>query len=306
MKCTRCRAKAVVQLRHHNSSFCRHCFLFYFERQVQRTVRRERMFSPSEPVLVAVSGGKDSLALWDVLHRLGYATAGLHLHLGIGAYSEASAQCAEEFARERGLRLIEVRLDEEGASIPALTAATHRVPCSTCGLVKRHYFDKIAHEQGYGVLATGHNLDDEAARLLGNVLRWQADYLARQTPVLEARHGKFARKVKPLFRISEYETAAYAFLRGIRYIVDECPNSEGATLLAYKEVLNRLEAVSPGTKLTFVQEFLKTARPAFASMRAEEGGECESCGMPSYGALCGFCALKAAAQRKPSRGLRAQ
>jgi len=262
------------------------------------------MFAPTEPVLVAVSGGKDSLALWEVLHRLGYTTAGLHLHLGIGEYSEASAKCAEEFARERGLRLIQVRLDEEGASIPELAAATRRPACSTCGLVKRHYFDKIAHEQGFGVLATGHNLDDEAARLLGNVLRWQIDYLSRQTPVLGARHGKFPRKVKPLFRISEYETAAYAFLRGIRYIVDECPNSKGATLLAYKDLLNRVEAISPGTKLAFVQEFLKTAQPAFASKRVQEGSECESCGMPAYGTACGFCTLKATAGRKPSQRLR--
>ena len=36
------------------------------------------------------------------------------------------------------------------------------------------------------MLATGHNLDDEAARLLGNVLRWQRDHLARQRPVLAA------------------------------------------------------------------------------------------------------------------------
>ena len=47
----------------------------------------------------------------------------------------------------------------------------------------------------------------------------------------------------------------YAFFRGIDYIVDECPNAAGATQLAYKDMLNRLEAASPGSKLTFVQEF---------------------------------------------------
>ena len=47
--------------------------------------------TPGERVLVAVSGGKDSLALWDLLLDLGYEADGLYLGLGIGGYSDASA-----------------------------------------------------------------------------------------------------------------------------------------------------------------------------------------------------------------------
>ena len=90
MKCTRCKAPAAVELRQHNAGFCRACFIFYFQRQVQRAVEKEHMFAHEEAVLVAVSGGKDSLALWDVLIELGYQTTGLHLSLGIGAYSDQS------------------------------------------------------------------------------------------------------------------------------------------------------------------------------------------------------------------------
>jgi tRNA(Ile)-lysidine synthase TilS/MesJ len=78
------------------------------------------------------------------------------------------------------------------------------------------------------------------------VLHWQMEHLARQRPVLEPTHERFVRKVKPLFRISEYEAAVYSFFRGIDYIVDECPNAAGATQLLYKDMLNRLEAASPG------------------------------------------------------------
>ena len=91
-----------------------------------------------------------------------------------------------------------------------------------CGLSKRYIFNREAHEGGYDVIATGHNLDDEAATLLGNTLRWNVDYIARQSPVLPAEPG-FVKKVKPLHRLSELETAAYAFLRGIDYVVEECP-----------------------------------------------------------------------------------
>jgi len=79
-----------VELRAHNAGFCRPCYLFYFRRQVERAIAAERMFTHDERLLVAVSGGKDSLALWDVLAECGYATTGLYLGLGIGAYSARS------------------------------------------------------------------------------------------------------------------------------------------------------------------------------------------------------------------------
>lgn len=304
MKCKRCREKAQVHIRQHNAAFCRSCFIFFFQRQVQRTIEKEHMCSLEEEVLVAVSGGKDSLALWDALVALGYRTAGLHLALGIGQYSRGSTEKTEAFARERGLRLITVALEEEGLAIPKAAAFTNRPACAACGTIKRHYFDRVAFENGFAVLATGHNLDDEAARLLGNVLRWQTHQLGKQQPVLASTHERFARKIKPLVRLSEYETAVYAFLRGIDYVVDECPNSVGASQLLYKDVLNRLEAVMPGTKLTFVQEHARRGRPAFAAELEPQPQTCERCGMPAFGSLCSFCGLVREIESKQARGLR--
>ena len=301
MKCKRCRGRAEVQLRHHNCAFCRGCFILFFQRQVQRAIEKERMFTPQEQVLVAVSGGKDSLALWDVLIDLGYQTAGVHLDLGIGDYSRVSTAKTEAFVQRRGQRLITVTLDAEGSAIPTMAAFTNRPACAACGTAKRHYFDRVAIEAGFPVLATGHNLDDEAARLMGNVMRWRVDHLAKQSPVLESTHARFVRKVKPLFRVSEYEAAVYAFFRGIDYIIDECPNSVGATQLLYKDVLNRLEAAMPGTKLSFVQEFLRSGRPAFTAATISPPQTCERCGMPSFGAVCSFCTLVREVETKQAR-----
>ena len=300
MKCTRCRGAAEVQLRAHNSAFCRPCFLFFFRRQVERAIESERMFVPGERLLVAVSGGKDSLALWDVLADLGYDTTGLYLGLGIGTYSTRSHDKAAGFAQARGLPLRVIALEEEaaGLAVPDVARVTRRATCAACGTMKRHFFDTAAHDGGFDVLVTGHNLDDEAARLLGNVLRWQKDHLARQRPVLPPTHPKFVRKVKPLYLTSEYETAVYAFMRGIDYVVEECPNAAGASQLVYKDVLNRLEATSPGTKLAFVKEFVRRAQPAFAEVERQEPAACTVCGMPAYGAVCSFCSLVREVERK--------
>jgi len=287
----------------HNTAFCRVCFLLLFERKVDRSIAKNHMFSRSDHVLVAVSGGKDSLALWHVLARQGYQTTGLHLSLGIGDYSAQSRDKTEAFALARGLPLIVRDLQEvaEDISIPRVAAFTNRRPCAACGKIKRHCLDATALEHGFTVLATGHNLDDEAARLLGNVLHWQQDHLAKQQPVLQPVHPKFVTKVRPLYLTSEFETATYAFLSGIDYVIDECPNSVGATQLLYKAMLNRLEAEMPGTKHSFVRDFQRVAQPVFAATRNTPPGDCAVCGMPSYGTVCSFCSLVAEVHAKRER-----
>src|SRR5256712_11036524 len=248
----------------HNAAFCQPDFIEFFRNQVREAIRKHKMFTREELILVAVSGGKDSLALWDVLIETGYETAGLYLDLGIFDYSvESKAKC-EGFAAARGQKLIVERVaDAMGAPIPEVQKATRRPTCSACGLSKRYLMNRAAVEHGYPVIATGHNLDDEAAVLFGNVLHWQTDALSRQSPALSSTPPKLARRAKPLSLLSERATAAYAFLRGIDYIVDECPFAKGATSLAHKEVLNRLEDVSPGAKHNFLFGFLDKARPAF-------------------------------------------
>jgi uncharacterized protein (TIGR00269 family) len=155
--------------------------------------------------------------------------------------------------------------------------------------------NRVAYEGGFAAVATGHNLDDEAAVLFQNTLHWQTGYLARQAPVLPSNHPHLARKVKPFFRFYERDTAAYAVLREIPYIYDECPYSQGATTIFYKELLNQLEARSRGAKQQFYLSFLQ-ARAQEGLFRADkeetELGECQRCGQPtSAPGLCAFCRL---------------
>ncbi|GBD10365.1 tRNA 2-thiocytidine biosynthesis protein TtcA [bacterium HR23] len=292
MKCQKCGQKASVDLRRHNTAFCAVHYLEFFERQVQRTIERWRMFTPQDRILVAVSGGKDSLTLWEVLLRLGYRPTGLHIHLGIGAYSDLSQAKTEAFARSRGLSLLVVNLEEAyGLGVPQLAKALRRVPCSGCGLSKRYITNRVALENGFTVVATGHNLDDEAATLLGNLLHWQTDALARQSPVLEADHPRLVKRVKPLFLMTEKETVSYALLRRIDYIPDECPYAQGARSLLYKDALNQIELHSPGSKQQLVAGFLERLRPLLAQADRQTVGECQRCGQPTTGVVCAFCRM---------------
>ncbi len=301
MKCRICGQKASVNMRHHKLALCKEHFLEWVPAQTERSIKKYNLFTHDEKILVAVSGGKDSLSLWDILQRLGYQADGLYICLGIDegvGYSSESQRLTEKFASGHGLRLHIVDVQKEyGQTIPQITQLTHRgraKPCAVCGLVKRHVMNEIAHNLGYDVLATGHNLDDEAAVLFGNTLSWSGEYLLRQGPLLPGAPG-LARKVKPLCRIYEREMLAYALLRGIDYIYDECPFAVGSTSIYAKELLNKMENDRPGVKLSFYLAFLEAKRSGLFAAREKVQAElhaCERCGQPtSAPGLCSFCRL---------------
>ena len=299
--CHACETTAVIEISSNHAAYCARHFIDHVRSQVRRAIDQHGMMSYSERILVAVSGGKDSLGLWDVLLDMGYRVDGLYLGLGIGDYSDRSGEIVHRFASRRAARLHKVELAEAyGYSIPDTTGVRSRSACGTCGLSKRYVFNRVAVEHGYDVMATGHNLDDEAATLFGNVLRWQTPFMARQSPALPA-HDNQARKVKPLYRLSEREMAAYCVIKGLDYVVEECPLVGGNTALRYKSALNDLERESPGTKAAFLFGYLDRVREAhFAAADEAQAGlvRCVQCDMlttPPRGRsanadpVCAFC-----------------
>jgi uncharacterized protein (TIGR00269 family) len=293
-KCKRCRRPAKVEVARANAAFCNDCFIRYVRNQVTKAVDEHRMFDRTDRLLVCVSGGKDSLALWDILMEMGYDTTGFHIVLWTGDdYAGESREKCERFADLRGGKLIVHDLKaDEGFTIEQIAREGRRVPCSVCGLTKRYLTNLAASQGGYDVLVTGHNLDDEAATLLGNALHWQTEYIARQMPALPSTHAKLVKKVKPLYRVSERETAAYSIIRSIDYIVEECPLVAGNTQLRYKDALNSLERLSPGTKQQFLFGYLDKAAPLFAASDKVELRECNECGQPTPGDVCAYCRAK--------------
>ncbi len=302
MHCRKCGEPAVINMRHHKLSLCSEHYSEWFVAQTDRAIEKYNMFSHEDRVLVAVSGGKDSLALWDVLLRLGYRADGLYIGLGINdpvAYSDQSLEKTRAFAaahNDATLHVVDIQ-DTYGKTIPQISrdkTRGHGKPCSACGLTKRYVMNRIAADKGYAVLATGHNLDDEAAVLMQNTLRWQTGYLARQSPVLPSTSPRLAKKVKPFCRLYERETATYALVRGIDYVYDECPHAVGNLTNFYKTLLNQLESESPGAKLAFYLEFLRARKEGVfeSSSQASELHDCEECGQPtSAPGRCAFCRM---------------
>lgn len=327
MHCRKCNLDAVINMRHHRLALCGTHYDEWVLAQTDRAIEKYKMFTHDERILVAVSGGKDSLSLWDVLLRLGYQADGLYIGLGINnpePYSDVSLEKTQKYLESR-IRNPEFRMEEDsveeisnsqfairnfvptlhvvdieqtyGKTIPQIAREKTRGqgrPCAACGLTKRYVMNRLAHDKGYTVLTTGHNLDDEVAVLFQNTMRWQTGYLARQAPVLPASREGLIRKVKPFCRFYERETATYALVRGIDYIYEECPHAVGNLTNFYKTLLNQLENESPGSKLAYYLEFLRARSEGLFDKfnPTTELHDCEVCGQPTTApGRCAFCRM---------------
>jgi uncharacterized protein YrzB (UPF0473 family) len=161
------------------------------------------------------------------LGRQGYDVTGLHVDLGIPESSPSARGVVERFCQKYDFPLIVRDMVAEGLPIPEVKAKLRRPICSACGKIKRYFFNQTARELGFTVLATGHNLDDEVARLTSNTLRWDSAYLSDQGPVLEDEDGNEI----------EFELGDKLVYEGKEYVVllplDEDDN--GIVILEYQE-----------------------------------------------------------------------
>ena len=80
--------------------------------------------------------------------------------------------------------------------------------------------------------------------------------------------------------------------------MEECPFAKGATSIAHKEILNRMEEASPGAKHNFLFGFLDKARPAFERLEDVSLRECSRCGQVTTGEICAFCKLADQVKRR--------
>ncbi len=97
--------------------------------------------------------------------------------------------------------------------------------------------------------------------------------------------------------------AAYCVLRGIDYVVEECPMATGNRHIGYKEALNEIEQRSPGTKAAFYNGFLARVVDLVGETAATEREglhPCPGCGSPTVAAVCAFCKLVERAAAVPA------
>lgn len=189
--------------------------------KVRATVLRLGMLSPGDGVVVAVSGGADSVALLHLLLELrdefDLCLEVAHLQHGLrGEEGREDALFVQSLAESLGLPFHLKEVD-----LPVLKAEKRRGNLEALGREARYrFFAALAGERGLGKVATAHTRDDQVETLLMWLLRGSGRKgLGGMPPVQKLRWAEVS-VIRPLIEVSRWEVLSYLAARDLEYRTD--------------------------------------------------------------------------------------
>jgi len=288
MKCSKCEKNAIVT----KPTLCAKHFDEFVLSTVKDIIDKFSLFKKSDRICVAVSGGKDSLSLLDILTRLGYDVEGLFINEGIKNYREKSIEDLDIFVKKHNIKLRTVSFKEyANFSLDDAMDTGKFHACTICGTLRRYLLNKSSRD--YDILATGHNMDDEAQTVMMNLARGNTSLFGRLGPITD-KSEFFVRKVKPFYFLSEKHVLAYTIQRGIQTQFGECPYATTSYRAALREELNAFEKDNPGSKRNILDWYLRFKEESDFSLqpnRVSNVGVCKLCGEASQREICKACKL---------------
>ncbi len=263
------------------------------ERRVKETIKKYRMFSKKDKILVALSGGKDSTSILFILKKLNYDVSGLMIDLYLGEWSKIHRKNMESFCKEFKIpfHLVDLR-KEIGQGICFIKSVLKReknlTGCTVCGITKRWILNKWAKKLKADVLVTGHNLDDECQTILMNFLKGNIYLGINSHPITgEKKVEGFVQRVKPFFFVPESEIKKYALEKNFKILYDRCPCAIGTYRV---ETRSWLKNISDKEKKLIVKNWIKIL-PKLKKKKNLEFKKCKICGDPSRGEICRACEI---------------
>ncbi len=296
LRCSLCGEPAVTVVRYAKLRLCKKHFVEFIKRRVAKAIERYTLIRSGWRVLIAVSGGKDSSVVLQILSdmskQLGFEVIAVHIDLGIGEYSRKAREVVEKLCRSLGVPLVVLELrDLVGASLPELAVRSRRPTCSVCGLVKRYLINSVALELKADVVALGHHMDDLLPYVVKNFILQNLGEIGKLGPRTESGEGLVGR-IRPLYEVSEREVALYARIQGLPAVEESCPYTVrgGSVEEEVRRFLNSIEERSPGTKIAFARAIARKVS-FYRSKLGGQIGRCRYCGTPTSSDICAFCRL---------------
>lgn len=269
---------------------------------MRATIAKHNMLSFNDRIALAVSGGKDSINMLQILTKMERARpraslTAVTIDEGIKGYRDEALKIASEQCEELGVKH-EVFSFEQlfGLTLDKMINQEQRVSgrefttCTYCGVLRRRALNLAARKIGANKIATAHTLDDEVQTILMNIFRGDLSRLAKEKPVTDKVDQKLVQRVKPLCEIPEKESALYAYIKRVRFQASPCPYASEALRNDFRSMLNYMEEKHPGTKFTIFNS-LQRLRPAIQETAENHFKECIECGEPSSRTLCKVCEL---------------
>jgi uncharacterized protein (TIGR00269 family) len=251
------------------------------------------MIKNDELVAVAVSGGKDSLALLNIMNKMAanhnFRIKAITIDEGIHGYRDEALELVEKFCENLNVglttysykELFELTLDEA----LDLRENEKMSSCSICGTLRRRAMEYAAKDIGANVIATGHNLDDTLQTFVINMLSGDTNKVGWMDPDTS---GNSLRKIKPFCEIYESEIVFYAFTNNIPFQSEPCPHMNEGIRTEIREFLNSLENQHSGIKNNLYQSIIKVSQIVKNSNQKQKM-ICNKCGSECTGTTCSVC-----------------
>lgn len=296
-RCIECGGEAVYK--YLGRIYCAEHYINYFEGKILETISKYNLFRRGEHVVVAVSGGKDSLSLLHILNkyrgRLGIRVTALLIDEGIRGYRDITIEDFKEVNKriKAPYRIITYK-DVFGLTLDDILELSRKkglptYACSYCGVFRRYLLNLGARRIGGDVLATAHNLDDIIQTYLLNIFTNSIERILHLHPRTEsASHIKFIHRVKPFYEVLEMETTLYAILNGLYPRFIECPYAQEAFRNDIRNFINELEERNPGIKYKILESLLTTLE-RYGARKPPKINSCKICGEPTSQEICRTC-----------------
>ena len=295
MTCKLCKTKPVIQLVNSKITLCENCFYKYIERKVKKNIRKYKLIENSDKKIgVAVSGGKDSIVMIDILNKViakrkyPKLTAVI-IDEGVKNYSDYNVKFVKEYCKKNKIELKVFKFDNK-LTTDKIAKKTENA-CQCCAILKRQMINKIAKKLKFDKIATGHNLDDEAQTILMNQFKRKMDVSARLGPkpgVIRSKH--FVPRIKPLYFINEDEIRLYIKLKKFKIFKGRCPYAHLSYRDDVRALVDEFESKHAGTKNSIVNSFLEILPLLKKHYKSsKEINLCSNCGEPCIGDVCKAC-----------------
>ena len=287
MKCSKCLEKAIFN----DPKFCKEHFISNVESIFRKTVEKYKLFSKKDKIVVACSGGKDSLSLLYLCNKFYHAEA-LAVDEGISGYRENTLKDFVNFCKKHKVKynIISYK-DEFGFTLDEMLKILDTKPCSICGVFRRYMLNK--HSKKYDIIATGHNMDDEVQSIVMNFLNGNVQLFARLGPKSGLQESEeFVQRVKPFYFLSEKEILAYSYLMNFDLEFSECPNAIQSFRANVRDSLNKVKNERE-VKQNIVNNFLKILPKLKKEAKKQkyEIKKCAKCKEPSQREICNACVI---------------
>ena len=294
MKCHKCENEASYSRKYSGESLCSDCFSISIMRKTAKTISKYRMIKNGDLVCVAVSGGKDSLALLHILHKMSkthnFEIKVATIDEGIPGYRNESLEIVRNFCSTLNVEykiysykeLFDLTIDEALQKRESEKTSS----CSICGTFRRRAIDYAAKDLGADVIATAHNLDDVLQTFLINVLSGDIKKIGWMNP----NSDKLFKKIKPFCEIYEAEIVFYAFSNNIPFQTEPCPHMNEGIRTEIREFFNSLENQHSGIKNNLYNSILKISQ-TLRDSSYKEMNLCKNCGSECTGKICSVCKM---------------